>query len=89
MLQKLPDWLTSRWNRHVTKQLRQTEEHSNFKEFADFDGKEADIACNPVKSFQALKSTEEKSPTDVKRPKVNAFITNVKASDKSTTVTKT
>lgn len=27
ILQKLPDWVTSCWNRHVTKQLRQTEEY--------------------------------------------------------------
>lgn len=91
MLQKLPDWLTSRWNRHVTKQLRQTEEYPNFKEFADFVANEADIACNPVMSFQALKSPEEKPPRDVKRPKPNAFSTNVKAdkSDKSMAVVKT
>ncbi|KAK0142369.1 hypothetical protein N1851_019890 [Merluccius polli] len=30
VLQKLPDWLTSRWNRHVTKQMRKTEEYPNF-----------------------------------------------------------
>lgn len=60
MLQKLPDWVTSRWNRHVTKQLRQTEEYPNFKEFADLVANEADIACNPVTSFQALKSPEER-----------------------------
>ncbi|XP_067380798.1 uncharacterized protein [Channa argus] len=88
MLQKLPDWLTSRWNRHVTKQLRQTEEYPDFKEFANFMAHEAEIACNPITSLHALKSTEEKSSRDIKRPKANAFITTVKASGKSSTVMK-
>lgn len=91
MLQKLPDCLTSCWNRHVTKQLRQTEEYPNFKEFADFVADEADIACNPVTYFQVLKSPEEKPPRDVKCPRANAFSTNVKTdnSDKSMAVMKT
>ncbi|XP_034150370.1 uncharacterized protein LOC114839868 [Esox lucius] len=41
MLQKLPDWVTSRWNRHVTMQLRKKEEYPNFKEFAEFLAQEA------------------------------------------------
>ena len=86
MLQKLPDWLTSCWNRHVTKQMRKTEEYPNFKEFSVFVAEEADIACNPVTSFQALKTTEEKPIRDVKRPKANAFITGVNAADTTTTV---
>lgn len=58
MLRKLPDWVTSRWNRHVTKQLRQTEDYPNFKEFADFLAQEAEAACNPVTSLYALRPTE-------------------------------
>ncbi|KAI2646382.1 hypothetical protein H4Q32_025464 [Labeo rohita] len=89
MLQKLPDWLTSRWNRHVTMQLRRLEEYPTFKEFADFVAQEAEIACNPVTSFHALKLTEEKPSREVKHSKANAFITNVKASDKSRIVPRT
>lgn len=85
MLQKNPDWMTSHWNHHVTKQLRQTEEYPNLKEFADFVAQEAEIACNPVTSLHALKTTEEKLLRDIKRSKANAFITNVKASDKLST----
>ncbi len=88
MLQKLPDWMTSCWNRHVTIQLKQFEEYPSFKEFADFVAQEAEIACNPVTSFHALKFSEEKPSREVKRSKANAFITNVKASDKSRTVSK-
>ena len=86
MLQKLPDWLTSRWNRHVTKQMRKTEEYPNFKEFSVFVAEEAEIACNPVTSFQALKTTEEKPIRDVKCPKANVFITGLNAADTTTTV---
>ncbi|KAL1250801.1 hypothetical protein QQF64_018597 [Cirrhinus molitorella] len=77
MLQKLPDWLTSRWNRHVTMQLKRLEEYPTFKDFANFVAQEAEIACNPVTSFHALKLSEEKPSREVKRSKANAFITNV------------
>ncbi len=50
---------------------------------------EAEIACNPVTAFHALKPIEEKPSRDIKHPKANAFITNVKASDKSNTVMRT
>ncbi|KAL1276825.1 hypothetical protein QQF64_036448 [Cirrhinus molitorella] len=89
MLQKLPDWLTSRWNRHVTMQLKRLEEYPTFKDFANFVAQEAEIACNPVTSFHGLKLSEEKLSREVKRSKANAFITNVKASDKSKMVSKT
>lgn len=91
MLQKLPDSLTSRWNRHVTKQLRQTEEFPDFKEFAEFVVEEAYIACNPITSFQALRSSEETPSRDANYPKADAFSTNLKADnyDKSVTGMKT
>ncbi|XP_056236444.1 uncharacterized protein LOC130172051 [Seriola aureovittata] len=91
MLQKLPEWLISRWNRHVTKQLRKTEEYPNFKEFAEFVATEADITCNPVTSLQALKSVEERPSRDVKRQRASAFSTSVKADglDKPVIVMKT
>ena len=34
MLQKL-HWITSRWNRYASKQLRQSEEYPSFKELTD------------------------------------------------------
>ncbi|XP_056597979.1 uncharacterized protein LOC130433119 [Triplophysa dalaica] len=86
MVQKLPDWVTSQWNRYVTKHLRETEEYPKFNEFAEFVAREAEVACNPVTSFNALKSTEERPIRDVKRQRANAFITNVKAPDKFCTV---
>lgn len=81
MLVKLPVWITSRWNRYVTKQLDQAKEYPSFKEFASFITEEARIACNPVSSLYALKPTEEKPFREIKRSKANTFITNVKHSD--------
>lgn len=78
--------MTSCWNRHVTKQLRQTEEYPNFKDFADFVAQETEIACNPVTSFYALKPTEEKTTREVKHPKANR---NVRVSEKSGTAIET
>ena len=81
MLQKLPDWITSRWNRHVTKQLQQREEYPTFKEFAEFMVQEAEIACNPMTSLNALKHVEERPSRDIKRSQANAFITDINATD--------
>ncbi|KAJ8333475.1 hypothetical protein SKAU_G00414830 [Synaphobranchus kaupii] len=64
MLQKLPDWVTSRWNRHVTRQLKQTEDYPSFKEFADFIAQEAEIACNPMTYATAPEKSQ--STTGVK-----------------------
>ena len=88
MLQKLPDWVTTRWNRIATKSLTENEEYPGLKEFAEFIAQEANIACNPISSFHALKPTEEKQSRDAKRPKANVFATNVSAREKSKTVAK-
>ncbi|XP_023806193.1 uncharacterized protein LOC105356638 [Oryzias latipes] len=58
ILLKLPDWVTARWNRHVTKTLDEEKEYPGFVEFAEFVAKEAQIACNPVSSLLALKGLE-------------------------------
>lgn len=54
LVQKLPDWAASRWNRQVTQALSKNQEFPDFKEFWAFESAEADTACNPVTSFQAL-----------------------------------
>ncbi|KAM3872149.1 dynein regulatory complex subunit 4-like [Diretmus argenteus] len=85
MLVKLPEWITSRWNRHVTEKLDQAKDYPSFKEFASFISKEARIACNPVSSLYALKAAEEKQTRETKRPKANTFATNVQTSNTSST----
>ena len=58
ILSKLPDWLTSRWNRRVVEIQEKTEAFPTFSKFVEFVTKEAKIACNPVTSLHALKSSE-------------------------------
>ncbi|CAI5661726.1 unnamed protein product [Oreochromis niloticus] len=58
MLAKLPDWLTSRWNRKVTEVQEETHTFPSFSQFVDFISREAKIACNPITSLYALKPSE-------------------------------
>ncbi|KAK7882990.1 hypothetical protein WMY93_029164 [Mugilogobius chulae] len=83
LLTKLPDWITSRWNRYVTEQLDKGKDYPSFYEFASFISKEARIACNPVSSLYALKPPADIQVREIKRTKANAFVTNIKASETS------
>ncbi|XP_061147285.1 uncharacterized protein LOC133162241 [Syngnathus typhle] len=56
MLSKLPDCLTARWNRRVTRMGKENETFPSFDQFVEFVTEEADIACNPITSLHALKS---------------------------------
>ncbi len=58
LVQKLPDWAISRWNHQVTQSLTDNREYPTFKEFATFVSTEAEIACNPITSFHALRNSE-------------------------------
>ena len=55
MLSKLPEWLINRWNRIVAQRKEQKSEFPPFKDFVEFVGKEANIACDPITSPQPLK----------------------------------
>lgn len=88
MLVKLPEWVTSRWNRIVTEQLDQGRDYPSFHEFASFVAKEARIACNPVSSLYALKHPAETTAREMKRSKANTFATNVKAPVSSSSTSK-
>ena len=66
MLNKLPDWLTARWNRKVLAVEESTREFPSFSQFVQFVAREAKIACNPVTSLHALKSGDSEK---VKTPK--------------------
>ncbi len=82
LVQKLPDWAISRWNRQVTQSLTDNREYPTFKEFATFVSTEAEIACNPITSFHALRNSElavEKvNPKETKRSKVWVLTTQFK-----------
>lgn len=48
LVQKLPDWAASQWNRKATQNMKSEHEFPNFQQFVDFMLTEAEIACNPI-----------------------------------------
>lgn len=78
LVHKLPDWAALRWNRQVTQSLNENQEFPSFKEFARFTSNEAEIACNPITSFHALRSsdsiTEKRNLRDVKKNKASVQV---------------
>ncbi|KAL7859454.1 hypothetical protein SRHO_G00146010 [Serrasalmus rhombeus] len=77
IVQKLPDWIVSRWNREVTQALIEKQEFPSFKDFTAFVAMEAEVACNPVTSFHALHSldpsSDKRNPREHKKPKANVL----------------
>lgn len=61
LVQRLPDWAASQWNRKVTQVMRDDQEFPTFHEFVLFVVTEAEIACNPITSFHTLHSSETNS----------------------------
>ncbi|XP_042073472.1 uncharacterized protein LOC121813652 [Haplochromis burtoni] len=90
LLHKLPDWINTRWNRHVTKTLMDGGEFPSFSEFASFLSLEAEVACNPVTSIHALRSTEtnddKRNTREVKRNKASVFNINTTERDAKTKI---
>ncbi|KAI2653125.1 Gypsy retrotransposon integrase-like protein 1 [Labeo rohita] len=80
------NWVTSRWNFYVTKQLDQDKDYPSFIEFASLISKEACIACNPVSSLYALKNSEEKPLREIKCSRVNMLATTVEDLDAACTM---
>ncbi|XP_049331632.1 uncharacterized protein LOC125799291 [Astyanax mexicanus] len=72
ILRKLPDWLVSRWNRKVQDFRQANPGYPPFKMFVDFIAKEADLACDPISSVQALRSVECEKPRHLKSQTVQA-----------------
>lgn len=62
ILLKLPDWLVSRWNRKAMEAKQANAGYPPFSELVDFLSKEADLACDPISSIQALKRVESEKP---------------------------
>lgn len=85
LVQKLPDWAVSRWNRKATEFLNKNQEFPSFQDFATFIAMEAEIACNPITSFHALRppdtSQEKQSKRDPKRNKASVLSTQTEAND--------
>lgn len=83
LLMKLPDWATTRWNRHVTKELDRGNPYPGFEAFSDFIAEEARIACNPISSLHALKGGDENPGREKRRLKVNTLATSAKVSQRA------
>ena len=65
MLAKLPDWLISRWGRKVADSKMHAGIFPGFRQFQEFVMREAEIACDPITSLQAVKPHQ---PNESKRP---------------------
>ena len=76
ILHKLPDWITSRWNRAVTAELEETGCYPSFKTFTSFLSKEAEIACNPISSQLALRTLETERSSREKKSNVRTLSTS-------------
>ena len=68
ILKKLPDWVTTKWVRIVAESRETNQAFPPFSRFLSFLQKEAQIACDPIASLQAL-GRDKISPT-VNKPKV-------------------
>lgn len=55
---KLPDWLSTRWNRKATQYQLEHRRFPSFSYFVTFLSMEASIACNPITSYHALRQSE-------------------------------
>ncbi len=78
---KLPDWLVSSWNRKAMEVREANAGYPPFKDFADFISKEADLACDPVSSIQALKSAEGEKPRRNQTIQAETLATNTTQSN--------
>ncbi len=58
LLLKVPEWVVTRWGRKVTEYKELHLSFPPFKVFATFLTREAEIACDPVTSLQALKMSD-------------------------------
>jgi len=58
LLKKLPNFLVSRWARYVQSRKEQIGRYPPFEDFTKFLKKEADLACDPVTSLQAVRKKE-------------------------------
>ncbi|XP_045069949.1 uncharacterized protein LOC123484001 [Coregonus clupeaformis] len=75
---KLPDWLSSRWNRRATQYQLEHRRFPSFNYFVTFLSMEASIACNPITSYNALRQSEP-DKAKIKNQTVGAkiFTTNI------------
>ena len=86
MLAKLPDYLVTRWGCTVANWKQQGKGFPPFCEVQSFVGIEADIACDPITSFQSLKVESSRSSRNFTGSKVasSTFATDGREMNKGT-----
>ena len=86
ILAKLPDYLVTRWGGTVANWKQQGRGFPPFCEFQSFVGIKADIACDPITSFQSLKVESSKSSRNFTGSKVasSTFTTDGREMNKGT-----
>ncbi|XP_062413832.1 uncharacterized protein LOC134105270 [Pungitius pungitius] len=85
---KLPDWLSTRWNRRATQYQMEHRRFPSFNYFVTFLTMEANIACNPITSYHALQQSQPdkakiKSQTIVATKAQSAKIFTTNASERT------
>ena len=86
ILQKLPDWIITRWSRIVSIAKKNKSRYPSFAEFANFISEESDIACDPIVSLESLRIVPEKekpSTSSKRSAKAATFATETGKSDKT------
>lgn len=80
LLQKLPKWLESHWNRQVSEVLMNGRDFPTFADFAKFLSREADMACTSLHALHPLDWAHEKGiPREMKGKKSTIFTTQTAA----------
>ena len=69
LLQKLPDWIVTRWSRIVVNHKKTCGTYPPFANFVQFIATEAEIACDPVTSLGAIRPFSEKEKDKVPNPR--------------------
>ena len=79
LLAKLPHWLVDRWARLVAKYRQSKRNFPPFTEFVTFITSEAELACDPITSTQAIKSSAsmQDSVKKEQKRKVGGFVTHI------------
>ncbi|KAJ8403846.1 hypothetical protein AAFF_G00347140 [Aldrovandia affinis] len=82
LLQKLPDWATTRWNRHVTRELNAGKPYPSFKAFSPTCSRRGVRSVQPDLLPPCTQRGRRKTGKD-KRLKVSTLATSAKVSQKS------
>lgn len=83
LLEKVPKWLESRWNRRVSEALMNCRDLPTFEDFTKFVCREAEMACNPVTFIRAVYPSEwaheKRNTREMKGKRATVFSTQTVA----------